>query len=170
MVLESGHDVEKERADNAAKLKALCDHVVKHPDFDSKNIDDDPELETFCNLAVAHVSKGMGIQGLAGILANEIMRRLNAGEIVARQEKDTERVARHAMRGGFAIAGMTGKPGHVATIYPAACEKSPSLGIPVPICAHVGQKGSNGVKRVSSAFPVSRIANCELQYWLFGEV
>jgi hypothetical protein len=170
MVLGTGHDVEKERVANAAKLKALCDHVVKAPDFESRNVDDDPELETFCNLAVAHVAKGMGIQGLGGILANEIMRRLNAGEIIAREEKDPERVARHAMRGGFAIAGMTGKPGHVATIYPAPCQVSPSLGKPVPMCANVGPKGSNGVKRVSSAFPVSRIANCELQYWLFGEV
>jgi len=151
--LGSGFDIETYRSTQRAKLRRLCDQVVTDPQYEARDIDGVPGDETFCNKAFAFIGAEMGCPHLEGKLANELYAHMASGADGWRMD-DGDHAAIHAGRGGFTAAAQLGeRHGHVVVLRGGVAH-SPSFSKNVPIVAHVGLRGTNGIKKVSAAFPV----------------
>ena len=138
------------------KVKDFMLALVKAPELQPAN------GKTFCNIGSRRVAELFGCaQFGADDLADEMISLMEAGLAYGPWTKTHfgEIAGKWARIGGLAFAAMDSKTlgeahGHIAAVFPAPCELSPSLGHPVPFVANVGAK--NGIMRVSEAFPVDK--------------
>lgn len=157
--LGSGYSVAKDEERRREKLIALCNGIMTSPDLRPG------DGKTYCNLAVRRVAKGLDIEPWRkDAMANEMIDTMESSPVF---RKDTaERASAHAIKGGLAVAGHKYKEhGHVAVVYPTACQSSGSLGKFVAVVANVGKE--NGLMLSSQAFPV---AYGEATYYLYTGV
>ena len=136
------------------KVKDFMLALVKAPELQPVN------GKTYCNVAARRVAEFFGCENFSDpdLLADDMVHAM----IISGDWTFTtfgEIAAKWAQIGGLAFAGMTSdelveEHGHIAPVFPAPCELSPSLGHPVPFVANVGAK--NGIMRVSEAFPVDK--------------
>jgi len=128
-------------------IQIKCIRELKTADVDGDGIN-----ETFCNFAVQRVcNKVAGYTKLSGMLANEMfdfMIESEEWELVP-----TSEASKWAKLGRIVVAIKHYKRHcHTASIYPTESQYSGSWQKDVPMCANVG--GTNGVMKVSEAFPV----------------
>ena len=149
MDLGSGADIDGQRAERRAAIRAACEAGVANPEW-VQRINGDGTVDTFCNRFFLSVAHAAGCFELDGKLANEQIHQMAAS---ANFRCDTmERAHRHAMRGGLAIAGLTAEGhGHVCPVADEPMQDSGSWGKPVVMVWNVG-RAPNGLKRVSQAF------------------
>ncbi|MHB2025116.1 MAG: hypothetical protein ACYCPQ_00550 [Elusimicrobiota bacterium] len=126
------------------RLKAICDEVVRDPALAPR-----PDGTTYCNLAVQRVSKAMGCEAFAGLMANQIFELCLQSEDW--EEADAETASAAANQGVLCLAAQRGDPhGHVAALYPAPMVWSQKWGKQAPTLANVGEH--NGVMGANWAF------------------
>lgn len=156
--LGSGYSVEAERLAAAGRLKELCDKIV----IDERFLPRDGK--TYCNLALVEISRYFECLDFVGKMANEIVDFLADGP-PGWTLVNAERAARHALRGGLAVA-VKKYPvhGHVAAVYPRECEMSGSWKKLTVFVANAGRV--NGIMKASEAFPVN---GGEPAYFAYGE-
>ena len=135
------------------KLKDFLLALVKAPELQPQ------DGKTFCNIGAYRASKLFNCQTLnVAMLADQmITSMLSSSEWT--KTVFGEIAAKFAQIGGLAFAAMDSSQlgeehGHIATIFPADCELSPSLNVLVPFVANVGAK--NGIMKASEAFPVAK--------------
>ncbi len=154
----SGYSVEKDETEKREKLIALCRDVMTSPDLRPR------DGKTYCNYAVMRVAEGLGLEPWRkDDMANDMIDVMESSGMFAKET--AERASKHAMKGGFAVAAHKyAQHGHVAVVYPTACQHSGSLGKDVAMVANVGKE--NGLMLSSQAFPV---AQGEATYYLYME-
>ena len=136
------------------KLKDFLLALVKAPELQPQ------DGKTFCNIGARRVADLFGCHDFDNpdMLADEMI----AFMLSSSEWSEThfgEIAAKFAQIGGLAFAAMDSSQlgeehGHIATIFPADCELSPSLNVLVPFVANVGAK--NGIMKASEAFPVAK--------------
>jgi len=133
---------------NPENLKDFLLQLVDAPELQPKN------GVTFCNIAARRV---MDFFGYTDFDAPD----LNADEMVGIMKSWKEisgiAAAAHAIEGNLVFAGETSQRlheahGHIAAVFPAPGQVSPSLGRAVPLLANVGIRC--GIIKSSDAFPV----------------
>lgn len=130
-------------------LKTICDLTVRDPKYAPERTGD-TVITTYCNLAVRHIAEEMGVHLFpSGMLASQMYQLLKTKA----EKLSGTMAAEAALAGRLVIAAQDGKPhGHVAVIYPAPLEYSPSWNKYIPMVANVGK--TNGIMRTSQAFKI----------------
>ena len=136
------------------KLKDFLLALVKAPELQPQ------DGKTFCNIGAKRVADLFGCTDFDNPdwLADEMIRLISWSPSWTKTSFG-EIAAAFSQLGGLAFAAMDSQTldeehGHIATIFPADCELSPSLNCLVPLVANVGAK--NGILKVSEAFPVAK--------------
>ncbi len=144
------------------KVKEFMLALVKAPELQPTN------GKTFCNIAARRVAQFFGCHDFdaPNLLADEMIWIL-LGSTYWIKTMDGEVAAAFAQSGNLAFAVMSSERlgddhGHIAAVFPAQCELSPSLGHPVPLLANVGK--TCGITKESLDFPV---AKGEADYFLW---
>ena len=113
------------------------------------------EYETYCNLALFEIMRGMGCPDFEYRMASEIVKDVLAGEIKGWSVCSWARAVDVARLGNVAVMGWANPDGaghgHVASLAPKPIQKSPSWGVDVPILANVGRP-PNGLRLASACF------------------
>ena len=137
------------------KLKDFLLALVKAPELQPF------DFKTFCNIGARRVADLFGYNGLdhPDMLADAMIMTLACSPNEWTKTHFGEIAAKFAQIGGLAFAAMDSSQlgeehWHIATIFPADCELSPSLNVLVPFVANVGEK--NGIMKASEAFPVAK--------------
>lgn len=109
---------------------------------------------TYCNMALNYIAEKMGYQGFRGLLANEIVAKLQDDPDFA--PISAEQVSKLARAGNFIVAGAFGQPhGHVSTAYP--CDRPIAIsakwgGLAAPWLANIGKETYHGIVTANWAF------------------
>lgn len=146
-----GHTVDCKTCLAVELLRAECNKVLSDNTLVTQDITGDGKPETFCNWAAQRISMAMGCWDFR----HQIDTAARMVEIMKEKWRllDSPKAAHYrALHGGELV--IAGAGNHVAVIYPAPMQLSPSLGVWVPMVANVGK--TNGLMRVSSAFPVAK--------------
>ena len=146
-------------------LKAICDKVVAAPDLAPRLVGG--VLVTYCNVGAIRVANAMGCHELDGLLADDQYKVMSVNESGKWNKVPGPAASLWAQQGGLAFAALPGarlkeEHGHIAAVYPAEMQMSPSLGHPVPMLANVGK--TNVEEKESQAFPV---AAGEADYFIY---
>lgn len=137
-------------------LKTACDAILIDHDLEPETVNG--VLVTHCNQGAIKVANALGCYELDGLMADDQYKVMDANASGLWLKCIGQTAALHAQMGGLAFAAMTSAQlkethGHIAAIYPAPMQMSPSLGKEVPIVANVGK--TNAEEKESGAFPVA---------------
>ncbi len=135
------------------KYKVLCEEMVKDPKFEAEDLIGDGKLETKCNFGVQHICDKMGYDGFKAKTANMIYSLLTVDPEwqKAPAEVCIAKIEEYGTIGIAAIEG--GRHGHVAMLFPGDMGSSGKWHADkVPQVAHIGKKGTNGIKHANYAF------------------
>ncbi len=124
---------------DVALLKTSIDEAMKR--FIPKKDASGAVVETYCNFGTNHVLKAFGFKDFVGLVANEIVNRLETHPYFGKV--DAEAAQRLALDGQVVIAGRKAEGhGHVALVYPKK-DPMPISGKwkkPVPWIGNVGKR------------------------------
>ena len=152
--LGSGYDHEAWKMKTLRDYKDACTAAVADHKLEAEQLDEDPELETKCNWGVQQICAKMGYKAFDGKTANAIHSLLVVDPEWKRVTADVC-VNRIAEGGYIGIASRESKKGsgHTAMIFPGKLGSSGKWQTQkVPMVAHIGKKGSNGIKYANWAF------------------
>lgn len=144
--------------DPGAMLKAACDAAMVNPKLQPEKVKG-KVVRTHCNEAAIAIAGAMGCQELAYRNADEQYQIMNSNATRRWKKVTGQEATIHALGGGLAFAALPSQRlgeahGHIAAVYPVGMQASESLKKDVPLVANVG--GTNGLVRVSKAFPVAK--------------
>lgn len=141
-----------------ATLKAACDEIVSDPNLQPVKDSSGKIVETHCNLGAMRVARAMGCDELDNLMADQQYEVMSDNATKRWAKVDGMTASAHALAGGLSFAAMTSEQlgethGHIAAVYPAQMQESPSLGKEVPLVANVGK--TDAEEKESAAFPVA---------------
>ncbi len=136
------------------KLKDFLIDLTKDPSLQPEN------GKTFCNFGARRGAQLFQCSDFdADDLTADAMIWILLGSTHWAKTSDGEIAAAFARSGNLCFAAMSSERlgeehGHIAAVFPADTEFSPSLKINVPLIANVGAK--NGIMKTSEAFPIEK--------------
>ncbi len=135
------------------KYKALCEEMVKDPKFEAEDLIGDGKLESKCNFSVQHICGEMGYDGFKAKTANMVYSLLEVDPDWQRAPAEVC-IAKIEKCSAIGIAASEGaRHGHVAMLVLGDLGSSGKWHTTkVPLVAHIGKKGTNGIKHANYAF------------------
>lgn len=127
--------------------------MVKNPKFEAEDLIGDGVLETKCNFGVQHICGEMGYDGFKAKTANMIYSLLEV-DLDWKRASVEVCIDKIEQGGAIGIAAIEGvRHGHVAMLVPGDLGSSGKWhSTTVPLVAHIGKKGTNGIKHANYAF------------------
>lgn len=135
--------------DKKEKLEKLCQEAINNSDWKAEKVG--RKLRTFCNIAVHHISQGLGCIELGGKLANKQIEYMRFATETW-NPCDSEGAQAFANVGELVIGGKIkiGGHGHIVVIHPGGMIESGKWKKSVPMCCSIGKE--NGIMGVNWAF------------------